>query len=218
MLTYGPYCTRTLQVSQFCMERSVLPVPITAVWSGLSPENLYKTPSSCGSGDTILGHKDRYIPGRYPSPGQLQEPADRRFGFSGQAVGGVGVHTQSEEVHLVTDTNHRILGVHSQFHSNDDSPSSRQDGENQEGVQTCVSQTGSDGTSAGTLSRTPFIFNSSDRTSPSPLPCLAETSELCTAAGQGELRLPNKDGSGIHERSSVVDSRGRTIFKSLEAK
>ena len=129
MLTYGPYCTRTLQVSQFCMERSVLPVPITAVWSGLSPENLYKTPSSCGSGDTILGHKDRYIPGRYPSPGQLQEPADRRFGFSGQAVGGVGVHTQSEEVHLVTDTNHQILGVHSQFPSNINSPSSREDGE-----------------------------------------------------------------------------------------
>ena len=48
--------------------------------------------------------------------------------------------------------------------------------------------------------------------------CLAETPEQSTAAEKGEVRLPNKDGSGIHERSSVVDSRGRTIFKSLEAK
>jgi len=85
-LPIGPYCTRTSQVSQICMERSVLSVPITAISSGLSPENLYETPLSSGSGDVIQGHKDRYIPGRYPCPGQLQEPADRRFGFSGQAV------------------------------------------------------------------------------------------------------------------------------------
>jgi len=112
-------------------------------------------------------------------------------------------------VHQVTDTNHRILGVRGQFLSNDNSPSSKQDGENREGVQTCVSQTGSDSTSAGTLSQTPFIINSSDRTSPSPLLFLVETLEQSTAAGQGELRLPNKDGLGIHERSSVVDSRDK---------
>ena len=47
-----------------------------------------------------------------------------------QAVGGVGVHTQSEKVHLVTDTNLQILGAHGQFPSNDKSPSSEQDGEN----------------------------------------------------------------------------------------
>ena len=76
-------------------------------------------------------------------------------------------------------------------------------------MKTCVSQTGIDNTSAGTLSQTPFIFNSSNCTGPSPLQCLVEAPEQSTAAGQGELRLPNKNRSGIHERHSVVDSRGK---------
>ena len=84
-----------------------------------------------------------------------------------------------------------------------------------EGVQTCVSQTGSDGTSADTPNRTPFIFNSSNRTSPSPLPCLVEAPEQSTAAGQGELRLPNKESVRdlqwwIHEAKKV---NGRPIVQ-----
>ena len=52
----GPYSTRKLQI---CMERSVL--PITAFWSGLSPENIYEAPSFSGSRDTIIeGHNNCY--------------------------------------------------------------------------------------------------------------------------------------------------------------
>ena len=118
----SPYCART---SQIYMERSVLPVPITAIWSGLSPENLYEAPSFSGSRDAIEGHKYHYVPGQYPCPGQLG-----RFGSSCQAAVGVGFQTQSEEAHLITDTNHQILGARGQFPSDDNSPSSEQDGEN----------------------------------------------------------------------------------------
>ena len=142
--TYQSQCEGTSEVSQIYLGRSVLPVSVTSVWLGLSAKNFYKAPLSGGSRNEIKRYKDDYIPRRYSGSGQIQGPADRQSDSSGQAIRALGVCAESEEVCMVTYTNHRVPRVHGQFFNNDNPPPSGQDDEDREGMQACVSQTQSD--------------------------------------------------------------------------
>ena len=70
----------------------------------------------------------------------------------------------------------------------------------------CLSQTLSDSMAVGILDGSTFIFNSHDCFSPSPLSGPTVTPKQSPTTVQGELRSPNKNGLGIVEGPSLVDS------------
>ena len=88
-----------------------LPVSVTSVWPGLcSAKNLGKATPSSGSRKVI----ERYI--YLNDIFVLASSRDQLTDNRGQEI---GLHTQSEEVCLVTSSSHWVPGVHGQFTNND---------------------------------------------------------------------------------------------------